>query len=73
MSMRNAIMVHAVAAALAQMLFAIAGYDNMEVNLEPVIDHIKAQNFKALQHEQNAKRETAMSKWQVCTVSQLAH
>lgn len=40
------------------------GYDNMEVNLDPVIDHIQAQNLKALEHEQNAKREAAMSKWQ---------
>ena len=37
----------------------------MEVNLDPVIDHIQSQNLKALEHEQNAKREAAMSKWQV--------
>lgn len=42
----------------------LAGYDNMEVNLDPVIEHIKAQNLRALEHEQNAKRETSMSKWQ---------
>lgn len=39
------------------------GYDNMEVNLEPVLDYIKAQNYKALEYEQNAKRVSAMSKW----------
>ena len=38
----------------------------MEVNLEPVLDYIKAQNYKALEHEQNAKRDTGMDKWQVC-------
>ena len=42
-----------------------AGYDNMEVNLEPVLDYIKAQNYKALEHEQNAKRLTGMNKWEV--------
>ena len=47
-----------------------AGYDNMEVNLDPVIDHIQAQNLKALEHEQNAKREAAMSKWQVYILRQ---
>lgn len=41
------------------------GYDNMEVNLEPVLDYIKAQNYKALEYEQNAKREASMSKWEV--------
>jgi len=41
------------------------GYDNMEVNLEPVLDYIKAQNYKALEHEQNAKREAGMNKWEV--------
>ncbi len=41
------------------------GYDNMEVNLEPVLDYIKAQNYKALEYEQNAKRESSMNKWQV--------
>ncbi|DBA79391.1 TPA: hypothetical protein ACH3X2_000037 [Trebouxia sp. C0005] len=40
------------------------GYDNMEVNLEPVLDYIKAQNYKALEYEQNAKREASMSKWE---------
>ena len=45
--------------------WVIAGYDNMEVNLEPVLDYIKAQNYKALEHEQNAKREAAMHKWEV--------
>ena len=43
------------------------GYDNMEVNLEPVLDYIKAQNYKALEHEQNAKRDTGMNKWEVYT------
>lgn len=37
----------------------------MEVNLEPVLDYIKAQNYKALEHEQNAKRDTGMDKWEV--------
>lgn len=37
----------------------------MEVNLEPVLDYIKAQNYKALEHEQNAKRLTGMNKWEV--------
>lgn len=37
----------------------------MEVNLEPVLDYIKAQNYKALEYEQNAKRVSAMSKWTV--------
>ncbi len=41
------------------------GYDNMEVNLEPVLDYIKAQNYKALEYEQNAKRESSMNKWEV--------
>ena len=42
----------------------------MEVNLDPVIDHIQSQNLKALEHEQNAKREAAMSKWQVYILTQ---
>lgn len=42
------------------------GYDNMEVNLEPVLDYIKAQNYKALEYEQNAKRVSSMNKWEVC-------
>jgi septin family protein len=41
------------------------GYDNMEVNLEPVLDYIKAQNYKALEYEQNAKRVSSMNKWEV--------
>ena len=45
-----------------------AGYDNMEVNLEPVLDYIKAQNYKALEFEQNAKRVASMSKWTVGTL-----
>ena len=43
----------------------MAGYDNMEVNLEPVLDYIKAQNYKALEYEQNAKRVSGMNKWTV--------
>ena len=46
-------------------LAVCAGYDNMEVNLEPVLDYIKAQNYKALEFEQNAKRVASMSKWTV--------
>ena len=42
-----------------------AGYDNMEVNLEPVLDYLKAQNYKALEHEQSAKRAAGMDKWEV--------
>lgn len=45
--------------------FAVIGYDNMEVNLEPVLDYIKAQNYKALEYEQNAKRVSGMNKWTV--------
>ncbi|KAL3143563.1 hypothetical protein ABBQ38_002360 [Trebouxia sp. C0009 RCD-2024] len=40
------------------------GYDNMEVNLEPVLDYLKAQNYKALEHEQSAKRVAGMDKWE---------
>lgn len=47
---------------------AFAGYDNMEVNLEPVLDYLKAQNHKALEHEQSAKRVAGMNKWEVSTV-----
>ena len=43
----------------------LAGYDNMEVNLEPVLDYLKAQNYKALEHEQSAKRVAGMNKWEV--------
>lgn len=45
-----------------------AGYDNMEVNLEPVLDYLKAQNYKALEHEQSAKRVAGMDKWEVSQV-----
>ena len=41
----------------------------MEVNLEPVLDYIKAQNYKALEYEQNAKRDAAMNKWTVSPLS----
>lgn len=37
----------------------------MEVNLEPVLDYLKAQNYKALEHEQSAKRVAGMNKWEV--------
>lgn len=40
----------------------------MEVNLEPVLDYLKAQNHKALEHEQSAKRIAGMQKWEVCKV-----
>ena len=49
-----------------------AGYDNMEVNLDPVMDYIKAQNYKALEHEQNAKRLAGMDKWEVRQLTLLA-
>ena len=48
---------------------AYAGYDNMEVNLEPVLDYLKAQNHKALEHEQSAKRAAGMQKWEVSKVN----
>lgn len=37
----------------------------MEVNLEPVLDYLKTQNHKALEHEQSAKRVAGMNKWEV--------
>jgi septin 7 len=40
------------------------GYDNLEVTLDPVLDYIKAQQYKALEHEQNAKRVHAMTKFE---------
>ena len=40
----------------------------MEVNLEPVLDYLKAQNQKALEHEQSAKRVAGMQKWEVSQV-----
>lgn len=52
-------------------MYGVTGYDNMEVNLEPVLDYIKAQNYRALEYEQNAKRVSAMSKWTVSSLTLL--
>lgn len=40
------------------------GYDNLEVNVEPVLDYIHQQSLKAVEHEQNAKRAAPLTKFE---------